>query len=272
MASRPRITAARVLAGIACAMRPARRLAGVGARTSNALPLESRRHPHRPPRRGPGRGHRPLPSPRRRQRACPRRPRRRRSPEPLARDARPLARERPAPASGRRMRSRRSSAPRVSSGPSETTTCRSTPRRRTTPLFAADSGPGEHRPAVQALRARPTPTSTRPRPGIRRPASTWSSASSTPASTSRIPTWPRTSGPIPGEIGGGSDSMGRRRRQRLRRRLAGLGLGTTTTTRRTTAGPRHARRGHDRRAREQRPGHRRRELERQSWRCAWSNT
>ena len=65
MASRPRITAARVLAGIACAMLLPSRLAGVGARPSSAPPLEPRRHPHCAPRRGPGRGHRPLPSPHR---------------------------------------------------------------------------------------------------------------------------------------------------------------------------------------------------------------
>ena len=160
------------------------------------------------------------------ERACPRRPRRRRSPEPLARDARPLARELP---------------PRPADGACDlgARALRGCPVGRAKPLRVAqrhDAGRPALRPELgpprtparpsRASPGRPTPTSTRPRGGTSPPARAASSSrSSTPESTTRTGTWPRTCGPIPATPAAGTTrERGRRRRERLRRRLARLEL------------------------------------------------
>ena len=109
MASRPRITAARVLAGIACAMLlPA---ASQASAPAHRTPHLSSHAAIRTVRHGAVPGEvivrfAPTSAPRRAHVAHAAGV----SPEPLARDARPLARARPRPASGRRRRSGRSSA------------------------------------------------------------------------------------------------------------------------------------------------------------------
>ncbi len=81
-------------------------------------------------------------------------------------------------------------------------------------------GPPQHRArSSRASPERPTPTSTRPRRGIRRPArATWSSRSSIPASTTRTRIWPRTSGRTPA------------RRAAARSRMGSTTTGTATST------------------------------------------